>query len=98
MVGKNLIYWKSKKKPMVSKSIIETEYKPMALGCCELLWLKNLLYELSFTYKGLMTLNFDNDSAQLIAKNPIFHELPKHFKVGDHFVREKIESKDTRAK
>lgn len=59
----------------MSKSTAKAKYRAMAVGTCELLWLKILLYELGFMYKGpmtIVTLHSDNESARLIATNPIF--------------------------
>ncbi|XP_078167096.1 protein DA1-related 1-like [Carex rostrata] len=46
-VGGNLVSWKSKKQPVVSKSMAEAEYRVMALGVAGMLWLKRLLEELN---------------------------------------------------
>ncbi|XP_020263949.1 uncharacterized protein LOC109839906 [Asparagus officinalis] len=40
-VGGNLVSWKSKKQSVVARSTAEAEYRAMALGVTELLWLKN---------------------------------------------------------
>lgn len=40
MVGGHLVSWKRKKQPVVSKSSSEAEHRAMALGDCELLWLR----------------------------------------------------------
>ena len=45
-VGGNLVTWRSKKQQVVSRSSPEAEYRGMALGICELLWLRNLLNDL----------------------------------------------------
>ncbi|XP_020589559.1 uncharacterized protein LOC110030888 [Phalaenopsis equestris] len=45
-VGGNLVSWKSKKQPIVASSTTETEYRAMALGVAEMMWLKTLLVEL----------------------------------------------------
>jgi hypothetical protein len=45
-VGGNLVSWRSKKQAIVARSTAEAEYRAMALGLCEMLWLKGLLKEL----------------------------------------------------
>ena len=40
-VGGVLVTWKSKKQNVVARSSAETEFKSMALGLCEALWLSS---------------------------------------------------------
>lgn len=47
-VGGNLVTWRSKKQNVVSRSAAEAEYRGMAQGICELLWLRLLLTEIGF--------------------------------------------------
>ncbi|RVW73980.1 Retrovirus-related Pol polyprotein from transposon RE1 [Vitis vinifera] len=49
-VGGNLVTWKSKKQNVVARSSVETEFKGMALGLCEALWLRLLLQDLDFSF------------------------------------------------
>ena len=41
-VGGNLVTWRSKKQGIIARSSVEVEYRYMAKGICELLWIKNL--------------------------------------------------------
>lgn len=45
-LGGNLMTWKSKKKNVAARSSAESEFISMALGICELLWLKIVLGDL----------------------------------------------------
>ncbi|RVW18591.1 Retrovirus-related Pol polyprotein from transposon RE1 [Vitis vinifera] len=47
-VGGNLVTWKSKKQNVVACSSVETEFRGMALGLCEALWLSLLLQDLGY--------------------------------------------------
>ena len=47
-VGGNLVTWRSKKQKVVALSSAEVEFRGMAKGLCELLWLKRLLIEIGF--------------------------------------------------
>ena len=66
----------------------------MALATCELIWLKQLLSELSFCKIESMSLICDNQAALYIAYNPVFHERTKHIEIDCHFICDKIISKE----
>ena len=42
-IGGNLVTWRSKKQNIVSRSSAEAEFRSMAHGVCEVLWLRKLL-------------------------------------------------------
>ena len=92
-VGGNLVSWRSKKQNVVSRSNAEAEYRGMAHGVCELLWIRNLLGELGFKPNHAMQLNCDNKAAIDIAHNPVQHDRTKHVEVDRHFIKEKLEAK-----
>ncbi|BBH01926.1 ABC-2 type transporter family protein, partial [Prunus dulcis] len=75
------VSWRSKKQKVVSRSSAEAEYRGMAHGVCELLWIRNLLEELGFKPKHAMQLNCDNKAAIDIAHNPVQHDRTKHVEV-----------------
>jgi hypothetical protein len=80
----NLVSWQSKKQSTVSRSTAEAEYRAMAQGLCEILWIRNLLSELKVMRKGPSRLYCDNKSAINIANNPVQHDRTKHVEI-DHF-------------
>ena len=47
-VGGNLVTRKSKKQNVVARSSAEEEFRGMALGLCEALWLRFLLHDLGY--------------------------------------------------
>nr|XP_028952494.1 uncharacterized protein LOC114822323 [Malus domestica] len=49
-VGGNLVTWRSKKQNVVAYSSAKAEYRGMALGICEILWLKLLLSDLGIQH------------------------------------------------
>jgi hypothetical protein len=84
--GGNLIFWKSKKQTVISRSSVESEYRAMANTSCELVWTKRLLSELDVRHDGLMRLYCDNQTAIHIAKNRVFYEWIKHIEVDYHLI------------
>jgi hypothetical protein len=91
-VGGNLVTWRSKKQSVVARSSAEAEFRAMAHGVCELLWLKSLLKELGFDNKEPMKLCCDNKAAINIAHNPVQHDRTKHVEVDRHFIKEKLDA------
>ena len=84
--------WRSKKQNVVARSSAEAEFRAMALGVCELLWLKIILEDLKIKWEGPMKLYCDNKSAINIAHNPVQHDRTKHVEVDRHFIKEKLNS------
>ena len=91
-LGGNLVTWRSKKQNVVARSSAEAEFRAMAQGVCELLWLKIILEDLKIRWDGPMRLYCDNKSAISIAHNPVQHDRTKHIEVDRHFIKEKLES------
>ena len=90
-VGRNLVSWKSKKRSVVSKSSAESDYPTMTQFVCEIMWIHQLLMEVSIKTSLLVKLWCDNQPSMHIASNPVFHERTKHIEIDCHFVREKIQ-------
>lgn len=91
-VGGNLVTWRSKKQNVVARSSAEAEFRAVAHGICEALWIKRLLEELKVTSSLPMKLYCDNKAAIAIAHNPVLHDRTKHVEVDKHFIKEKIDS------
>ena len=91
-LGGNLVTWRSKKQDVVARSSAEAEFRAMAQGICELLWLKIILEDLKIKWEGPMKLYCDNKSAISIAHNPVQHDRTKHIEVDRHFIKEKLDS------
>jgi hypothetical protein len=45
-IGPNLISWSSRKQPTISRSSTDAEYKALANGTAEALWIQSVLKEL----------------------------------------------------
>ncbi|KAF5458648.1 hypothetical protein F2P56_022662 [Juglans regia] len=67
----NLVTWRSKKQNVVARSSAEAEFRAVAQGMCEGLWLQKLLEELHIIVKFLIKLYCDNKAAINISLNPV---------------------------
>ena len=92
-LGGNLITWRSKKQSVVARSSAEAEFRALANGICEALWIRRLLTELELFVDGSMKVFCDNKAAVAIAENPVLHDRTKHVEIDKHFIKEKIEKK-----
>ena len=80
-LGGNLVPWKSKIQSVILRSSVEAEFRAMAQGICELLWLKIILTNLIIMQDEPMRLYCDNKSAISIAYNLVQHDRTKHIEV-----------------
>ncbi|KAH9763107.1 protein kinase domain-containing protein [Citrus sinensis] len=89
----NLVTWRSKKQNVVARSTAEAEFRAMAHGLCEVLWLKQVLEDLRRPIVLPIRLYCDNKAAISIAHNPVQHDRTKHVEIDRHFIKEKLENK-----
>ncbi|XP_019248356.1 PREDICTED: uncharacterized protein LOC109227612 [Nicotiana attenuata] len=90
-LGDSLVSWKSMKQCTVSRSSAEAEYRSMAAGVSEILWLTALCRELGAEVDLPIELNSDSKATIQIAANPLFHEQTKDIEIDLHFIRERIQ-------
>jgi len=81
----------SKKQSVVARSTAEAEFRSMAHGVCELLWLQILLMEFRLFKSKPLMLYCDNKAAIDIANNPVQHDRTKHIEIDRHFIKEKLD-------
>ncbi|XP_022893597.1 uncharacterized protein LOC111408063 [Olea europaea var. sylvestris] len=86
----NLVTW-SKKQKVVARSSTEAEFRTVAQGIYEGLWIKKLLEELNVKVELPIKLYCDNKAAINISLNPVQHDRAKHVEVDRHFIKEKVE-------
>ncbi|KMT09304.1 hypothetical protein BVRB_6g134020 isoform B [Beta vulgaris subsp. vulgaris] len=89
-LGKNLISWRSKKQPTVSKSSTEAEYRAVAYTAAKTIWLKQLLADIDHFLRRPVIVYCDNVSATYLTANPVYHDRSKHIDVDYHFIREMV--------
>ena len=78
---------------MVARSSAEVEFRAMAHGICELIWLRRISGELEIKSAEPMRLYYENKVAIGIAHNLVHHDRTKHVEIDRHFIKEKIEDK-----
>ncbi|XP_051115788.1 uncharacterized mitochondrial protein AtMg00810-like [Andrographis paniculata] len=89
-VDDSLIYWRSKKQTLVSRSSAESEYRALADSTSELLWLRRLLTDLGAPQPSSTALHCDSQSAMKMTHNDTFHERTKHIELECHFIRQHV--------
>lgn len=72
-------------------SLAEGEYVAITKCSQDLLWVSNLLQEITASNFKLI-LHTDNQSAMAIAENPIYHHGSRHMNFRYHFIRDLIQS------
>jgi len=92
--GQTPISWKSSKQRTIARSFTEAEYKALADGTVEVIWLQYLLRDLQIHSVFAPTIWCDNLGVTYLSANPIFHARTKHVKVDYHFVRDRVTKKE----
>ncbi|RVW69951.1 Retrovirus-related Pol polyprotein from transposon RE1 [Vitis vinifera] len=70
----------------------EAEFRVVAHGICEIMWIRRLLEELKMIGSSPMKLYYDNKAAISVAHNLVLHDRTKHVEVDKHFIKEKIDN------
>lgn len=89
----SVISYECKKQQTTALSSTEAEYMAITEACKEAIYLKNLLNEIVDFCDYTITLYNDNQGAQRLTENPLFHKRTKHIDVRHHFVREVVANK-----
>lgn len=87
MFAGNSISWEARKQQSVSLSSTEAEYVAISQASKEALFLKGFLGEIIDRNEPVIIFN-DNQSAQKLVLNPVFHNRTKHINVKHHFIRD----------
>ena len=70
---------------------MESEYRALAEGMKEAIWLGYLLKDLGFRELAPKTISCDNQGAIQLAHNTTHHARTKHLEIQLHFIRNHIE-------
>ncbi|CAN1837958.1 Retrovirus-related Pol polyprotein from transposon TNT 1-94 [Linum perenne] len=86
----NLVTWRSKKQTVVARSSAEAEYRAIAHGIQEGIWLRRVLQELRVKNTGAIEMLCDSQAAIRIVKNPVQHDRMKHVEIDRHFITQNV--------
>lgn len=92
--SKNLISWASCKQKVVARSSTKAEYRALTHTAAELIWLKQLLFELHMPITCAPLLLYGNVSTIFMTQNLVICTRSKHIALDFHFVKEQIEAKE----
>lgn len=92
LLSDGAISWECRKQKCVALSSTESEYMGLSEACREALYLKELQYEIT---NKMYTINLfnDNQGAQKLCANPVFHKRTKHIDIKYHFCRDLVMDK-----
>jgi hypothetical protein len=87
----DVINWFSKRQFIVTLFICEVEYTKQILTAKEIIWLRNLMIQLTCDVEYFQTVMIyeNNQSAIAFVKNFQFHARTKHIDIQTHFIRKK---------
>jgi hypothetical protein len=91
-VNSEIINWFSKRQSIVTLSICEIEYTEQTLAVKKIIWLRNLMTQLTCDveyFQAIMIYENNQDVIALI-KNFQFHARTKHIDIQTHFIRENV--------
>lgn len=87
------INWHSKRQEIVAVSSTEAEYIALSTTAKEMLYLNQLMFELTNVSIEPSQIYVDNTSSINLAKNAAYHDRTKHIDVRFHHLRDNIETK-----
>ena len=66
---------------MVVRSSAEDDFRVVAHGICDIMWIRRLPEELKMIGSSPMKLYCDNKATISVAHNPVLHDCTKHVEV-----------------
>lgn len=95
-LGGSSVTWEARKQKTIALSSTEAEYMALCEAAKEVVYLRNFLKEIYFFNKvAEPTIVYcDNQGAQKLMRNPIFHQRTKHIDIKHHYVREVFQRGD----
>ena len=90
-LGSAPISWLSLKQKVVALSTCEAEYVAAATVACQVVWLRQLLGELTSVEAHPLALMVVNQPAIALAKNPVLHDWSKYIDLKFYFLRDCVD-------
>ena len=90
-LGDTPVTWCSQKQDVVALSSCEAEFMAATEAAKQVIWLQDLMSEITGRKVERTLIRVDNKSAIALAKNPVFHRRSKHIHKRFHFIRECVE-------
>lgn len=84
------VSWESRKQRTVALFSTKSEYMSLTETAKQATYLRRFLDELGFPKIADIKIFCDNNGAQKLVENPVFHNQTKHIDVRHHYVREAI--------
>lgn len=88
-----MIQWSSRKQRAVALSSTEAEYRALSQTATEIAWVRSLFGELGMQFSAPPVLWSDNQSANSLTSNPIYHSRTKHIEIDAHYIKEQVRGK-----
>jgi hypothetical protein len=91
-VNSEIISWFSKRQSIVTLFICEIEYTEQTLAIKEIIWLRNLMTQLTcdVEYPQTIMIYENNQEIIVLIKNSQFHARTKHIDIQTHFIKKKV--------
>lgn len=83
---KNLFQWSSRKQKVVALSSAKAEYRALSQTATEIGWVRSLFAELKLKFSARSINWCDNQSADSLASNPVYHARTKHIEIDVHYI------------
>lgn len=87
-----LVHWFAKKQPTTATSSTEAEYIALCAAAKEVIWLRNILGELSLLGTDPTKISEDNQASIKMSENDLTTKRAKHILIRFHYTREQVQN------
>ena len=90
MLNDGPVVWSSRKQTVVATSTTDAEYVAAHDAAKEIAWIRRLLADIGCEQVEPTTLFCDNQAAEKLVENPVYHQRTKHIDVKFHYTRDLV--------